>query len=122
MRENHAKRGTIYNIGITTTALLCAAALCFLLRQIHLGDAYVSMIFVLAVAGVARFTDGYLWGIIASLVAVLGVNYAFTEPYFAFCLTLPGYPLSFFCFLTVSILISTMTTQIKQQEERNYRA
>ncbi len=110
------------DILITAVSLACATALCFLLQKIHLGDAYVAMIFVLAVAAVARFTDGYVCGIVASLAAVIGVNYAFTEPYFAFCLTLPGYPLSFLCFFTVSILISTMTTQIKQQEERNYRA
>ena len=77
---------------------------------------------MLAVMVVARRTEGYTCGIIASLAAVLAVNYAFAEPYFEFSLSLPGYPLSFLCFLAVAMIISAMTTRIKQQEERSYRA
>ena len=122
MHHSNRRHSLWHDILITFCALAGATALCFLLQQIHLGDAYVALIFVLAVAVAARFTDGYGCGIAASLAAVIGVNYAFTEPYFELCLTLPGYPISFLCFLAVSVLISTMTTQIKQQEEHNYRA
>ena len=109
---------------VVLTALILAAATlnCLLLRQMDEGDIYVSMIFLLAVAVVARITDGFVYGIAASVIGVLGVNFAFTKPYFKFCLSLSGYPLAFLSMLAVSVTTSAMTTQIKWQEEQHYRA
>ena len=78
---------------------------------------FAMAVFILAVALVARITDGYLWGILASLVGTFCVNYIFTYPFWAFDITYPGYPLTMVVMLVVSILISTLTTQIKQQEK-----
>ena len=113
---------TIKDILITVCALTGAALMCLLLRQVDEGDIYVSMIFLLAVAVVSRFTTGYFYGIAASVIGVLGVSYAFTAPYFEFSLYVPGYPLSFVSMLAVSITTSTMTTQIKRHEEQRYQA
>lgn len=115
-------RGALRDVLITLLTLGAAALLCVLLRRMDQGDIYVSMIFVLAVAVVSRFTDGYAYGIVASVVGVLGVNFAFTFPYFELCLSIPGYPLSFLSMLAVSVITSAMTTQIKRQEKQRYRA
>ncbi len=93
-----------------------AIACCFFLRMLADGNIYVSMVFVLAVLLIARTTDGYFWGILASVVSVFAVNYVFTYPYFALNFTISGYPVTFISMLVVSILTSAMTTQIKQQE------
>ena len=122
MPRKRWKRSVLRDVCITVGVIALASVSCFLLENTDDSDAYAAMVFVLAVAVVARLTDGYVYGVVTALGAVLGVNYAFTKPYFAFSLAIPGYPLSFLCFLAVSILISTMTTQIKRQEERNYRA
>ena len=73
-------------------------------------------VFILAVALVARITTGYVWGIIASVVGTLCVNYFFTYPFWEFDITYPGYPLTMAALLVVSVLISALTSQIKQQE------
>lgn len=78
---------------------------------------FAMAVFILAVALVARITDGYLWGILASLVGTFCVNYIFTYPFWAFDITYPGYPLTMVVMLVVSILISALTTQIKEQEK-----
>ncbi len=75
-------------------------------------------IFILAVALVARFTSGYLWGIAASLVGTFCVNYIFTYPFWTFDITYPGYALTAAVMLIVSVIISALTTQIKLQEQR----
>ena len=49
----------------------------------------IPMIFVLGVFLISWRTQGYFWGIAASLVCVLAVNYAFTFPYYAFDLISP---------------------------------
>ncbi len=74
-------------------------------------------IFMLAVALVARFTTGYLYGIAASVLSVFFVNYLFSYPYMKFDMSVAGYPLTFSVMLLVSVLISALTTRIKSQEQ-----
>ena len=105
------------NTAICISILAAAAALCFLFRIFDDSDVYVALIFELAVVLVSRFTSGYFYGLLASVVGVIGVNYIFTYPYFAFNFTISGYPLTFIVMLAVSIVVSALTTQIKQQEK-----
>ena len=93
-----------------------ATGLSFLLRPLDGGEASVPMLFHLAVFLVSRFTGGYFYGILASLAGVVLVNYIFTYPYFAVNFLIPGYPVTFLSMLVISLMTSTMTTQIKKQE------
>ena len=74
-------------------------------------------VFILAVSLIARCTWGYGWGVAASVLGVLCVNVIFTYPYWEFDMTLTGYPLTFTAMLIVSLIISTLTSRIKRQEE-----
>ena len=78
---------------------------------------FAMAVFILAVALVARVTNGYFWGIAASVAGTLCVNYFFSYPFRSFDITYPGYPMTMTVMLIVSILISTLTTQIKKQEQ-----
>ena len=91
--------------------------LCTLLRRLDSGGGYVHLIFVLAVATISRWTEGYFWGIFSAVSGVLFVNYVFTYPYWEFNFTITGYPFTFLAMLTVSMMISAMNTQIKKQEK-----
>lgn len=97
--------------------LAAAALLCALLRMIDSSDVYVALIFECAVVLVSRFTDGYLFGLLASVIGVVGVNWIFTYPYMQLNFTISGYPLTFLVMLAVSVVVGTLTTQIKQQEK-----
>ena len=66
---------------------------------------------------IARFTHGYVYGIAASLMGVVCVNYIFTYPYWEFDMTLTGYPLTFAVMLMVSISVSTLTTRIIRADQ-----
>ena len=81
---------------------------------------FAMAIFILAVAMIARVTHGHFWGIAASVIGTFCVNYIFTYPFWAFDITYPGYPLTIVVMLVVSILISTLTTQIKRQEQLHF--
>ena len=74
-------------------------------------------VFILAVSLVARCTRGYIWGVAASVLGVFCVNIIFTYPYWQFDMTLTGYPLTFTVMLIVSLIISTLTSRIKRQEQ-----
>ena len=101
---------------ITAGILFCGAEVCILLQMAGSSDGFASPIFVLAVLLISRLTSGYLFGLIAAVVGVFGVNLIFTPPYWAFNFTFSGYPITFLSLLMVSVITSTLTTRIKQQE------
>ena len=102
---------------ITLGLLLLGFAVSSLLVLAEPSGAFVSMIFVLIVVLTARLTEGYIFGVAASFVGVVCVNYVFTYPYLEFNITISGYPLTFLTMLTVSLTVSTLTSQIKRQEQ-----
>ena len=75
------------------------------------------MIFVLGVFLVSWKTQGYGWGIAASLVSVLAVNWAFTYPYWAFDLISPECISAAVVMLIVSTMTGALTTRLKHQEK-----
>ena len=96
------------NIIITAAMLAVATAICFILRPLVPTDTHVPLIYVLAVLCVSRLTEGYFYGVLASMVAVVGVNYIFTYPYFQVDFTV--------------ISVSALMTQIKMQEHVRLKA
>ena len=115
-RREQSLRSILINIVCTLFFLTAAMGLCIFLRMIDQSGSYVSMIFILSVFLVARYTDGFIYGILASLAGVLLVNYMFTYPYLKFNFTLAGYPITILCMLAVSTATSMLTTQNKNQE------
>jgi len=75
------------------------------------------MIFVLGVFLISWRTQGYVFGIAASFLSVLAVNWAFTYPYWEFDLISPECISSAAVMLIVSTATSTLTTRLKQQEK-----
>ena len=62
---------------VTMGILLCAVEVCILLRMADSSDGFASPVFVLAVLMISRLTTGYLFGLIASLLGVICVNFIF---------------------------------------------
>lgn len=96
--------------------LIASFSVVILLQKSFETGAIAQMIFVMAVFLVSLVTHGYVYGISASLISVLAVNYAFTFPYFEFNFSLPENLFSGIVMLFVSVMTSTLTTNIKKQE------
>ena len=104
--------------GIFTIATLLLLLLINIwMQEIFDTKSLIPMIFVLGVFLISLKTQGYFWGITASLLSVLAVNYAFTYPYYAFDLISPECLASAIVMLLVAVMTGTLTTQIKQQEK-----
>lgn len=110
-------RKTGKNCLIMALILGTVTVFCFFLSTFSNQSSHVPLLYVLAVFFVSRLTDGYCYGILASMIAVVGVNYVFTFPYFEVNFTLTGYPVTFLVMLAVSISVSAMMTRIKKQEQ-----
>lgn len=87
-----------------------------LLKELFKTQTMIPIIFVLGVFLIARKTQGYIYGITASGISVLAMNYAFTYPYYAFDLISPECVSSAIVMLIVSVMTGTLTTQIKEQD------
>ena len=91
--------------------LILAFILGLTLQKLTQSQSLVSMIFVLAAFLISLITQGYLWGILASLVSVLIFNYVFSFPYFAFDFLTTANLVSAFVMLIVAVITSTLTSK-----------
>lgn len=115
-KKSKMTRSTFIRNIITTAALLSGATvISYLFLQFGGKTVNVAIIYILAVTFIARYTDGYVPGIFASVIGVFCVNYAFTFPFMVLDFTLDGYPITFAAMLLISGLTSTTTTHLKEQ-------
>ena len=93
------------------------AALCSSLQQVTTSDTHVPIIFVLMVLIIALLTDGYFYGILAAVISVFAVNWAYTYPYMKLDFTIYGYPLTFITMLAVGVVTSMLASRHKEAEK-----
>ena len=102
---------------LLTTALFLAAAY-FASEALlqHTGAENNSpLVFTLAVMFISLLTDGYVYGIIASVVSAFCVNYFFMYPFWAFSLSIAGYPVAMVSMTAISVVGCALTARIKLQ-------
>ncbi len=100
-----------------TLVLLALSFICSL--AVHQGTnapALIPSIFVLAVFLISLLTGGYFYGIIASLISVLAVNFAFTFPFFEFNFTIHENAVSALIMMIITVVTCALTTKIRKQE------
>ncbi|MDP4133419.1 MAG: sensor histidine kinase KdpD [Bacillota bacterium] len=101
---------------IKSLAFLIAATLfSLLLRQLDIGEQNIIMVYILSVLIISRFTKGYAYGVISSVISVLAFNFLFVEPYYTFTAIQVGYPVTFLIMLIAALLTSAMMVRIKTQ-------
>ena len=95
---------------------VASSALCLLLRQLDPNNdtSYVAVIFLLEVFLTAFLTDGYVFGVLAAILSVLAVDYAFTAPYWKLSFVITGFPLTFFVMLFISVATSMITSRARK--------
>lgn len=110
-------RNLLMDALFTAGTILAVFMVNLLLVELYATKTMTPMIFVLGVFLVSWRTQGYLWGIAASLISVLAVNWAFTYPYWAFDLISPECISSAVVMLIVAVMTGALTTRLKQQEK-----
>lgn len=104
------------NMLFTVTILCLCFAICLIIHSVYEDDNLVSPIIVLGVFLTSVATSGYIYGIIASFISVLTVNYAFTFPYFAINFTISQNIISAVIMLVVTFITCSLTTKVKMHE------
>lgn len=103
---------------LLTTSLLFLSFLINLFVERQFGiRSLIPMISVLGVYVISLVTWGYLWGIIASLISVFIVNYAFTYPYYSFNFSIRENFFAAVIMMAVAVLTSTLATKVQEREQ-----
>ncbi len=102
----------------TLFIMVSATILSFIFVKATHNNINVAIIYFLAVILIAKTTDGYFWGIFSSVIGVIGINYYFTYPYYAFNFTRNGYPLTFIGLLAISLITGTTITRLKEHARK----
>lgn len=104
------------NTTISLLILLACFFICLLICKY--GDNLpIPSIFVLGVFLIAVITEGYIYGMVASVLSVLMVNYAFTFPYFRINFTIPENLLSAIIMISITLITCILTNKLKYQEQ-----
>lgn len=90
-------------------------AVSFWFFNMDFNEATIILIYILGVFFISITTEGYFFGIMASIISVLSFNYLFTEPYYTFLAYSPDYPVTFFIMLIVAIITSTLVSKVKDE-------
>ena len=116
IRPDHLK-----SLALMILMLGVSTVFCRLLYHVVFSDSIVIMIYLLTVFLISRFTVGYWFGVVSSLISVFLFNFFFTEPYFSFHVDDPKYPLIFLIMLIVSVITSATTVRIRRDAEERIK-
>ncbi|MDF2520374.1 MAG: integral rane sensor signal transduction histidine kinase [Clostridia bacterium] len=104
----------IFRAFLMTVLLMIASSLGYLFRLIGFPETNIVIVYLLAVLMTAWLTRGFIFGILASVIATFAFNYFFTEPYFTFSVNDPSYIITFVIMTITAIITSTLTSHVKQ--------
>ena len=105
----------IKDILITVTVMLLAIFSSMVFKKLNVLE-HSTTIFVFAVFLISLYTDGYVYGILSGIVAMLAVNYAFTYPYFKWDFMTPVNVISAVIMTMIAVLTGMLTTKLKEHE------
>lgn len=105
------------NWAVTVGMIAIATLLSLGFRWTGMHESNFIMTYILGVLLVARLTDGYIYGMSASIIGVLAFNFFFTEPYYTFIAYRADYPVTFAVMLAAAVMTSALTTRAKREAE-----
>lgn len=102
---------------ITLSILFLFFVSSLIIQQLVQSYMLIPALFLLAVFLISLLTQGYFFGIAASMISMLAVNYAFTYPYFVLNFSITENLVSAVVMLTITIMTSALNTKLRRQEK-----
>jgi len=109
------ERKQIYSVLFTLITLSVAFVINLILEYFFQADSLIPAVFTLAVFLISLFTEGMYYGIAASLISVLALNFAFRFPYFAFNFSIAENIISAIIMLIITVVSCILSSKLKQQ-------
>lgn len=106
----------IKNALLMLVMIAIGVGLCLIIKTTFTTDILIPAVMVFSVFLISVFTDGYVYGILASVVSVIIVNFAFTFPYFKIDFLIPENITSAIIMIAIAFITCGFTSKIKHQE------
>lgn len=94
--------------------LLIASLIGYIFKYVGFPETNIVIVYILFVLLTSRLTEGYVYGILASIVATFSFNYFFTVPCFTFSVNDPSYMITFVIMTMTASVTSALTSRVKQ--------
>ena len=102
------------SIAVMALLIMLATGIGILFRYIHFDQTNIVIVYLVSVVLTARFTQGYVYGILCSVIATLTFNFVFTEPYYTLSVNDPAYFVTFAVMTITAIITGALTSEAKQ--------
>lgn len=109
-----ARKQTILNVLFTLFLIAIPTSIAFVMPNFKGYETNVTIIYILAVLLIARFTSGYFYGIAAAVLSFLTFNWFFTEPYYSLKINEPTLLLTVITMTITAVITSALTSKVKQ--------
>lgn len=106
----------IKNVLLMLVMIAIGVGLGLIIKTTFTTDILIPAVMVFSVFLISVFTDGYVYGILASVVSVIIVNFAFTFPYFKIDFLIPENITSAIIMIAIAFITCGFTSKIKHQE------
>lgn len=116
--EHVLRNRRLKNFLVSAGFLALATLAGFVFASFGLCHNCVHTFYTFAVFMIARYTSGYLPGILSSFAGIVLLNYLFMAPHLTLNFFQEGYPVTLLCMLTMGILTSALVTQYKESREK----
>lgn len=93
--------------------LIIASLVGYIFYRVGFPETNIVMVYLLGVLVTAWMTDGFIFGILASVIATSTFNFFFTAPLFTFTVEDPSYIITFATMTLTAIITSTLTSHVK---------
>ncbi len=107
-------KNIVSNLFIAIVLTGFATMIGFLFRHWNQHETNIVIIYILFVLLTARFTNGYLYGIGATVLSFLLFNWFFTEPYYSLKIKDPTLILTAIIMTVTAMITSALTSKVKQ--------
>ncbi len=108
----------VETFGLIIGIMAAATFISLMFRNLGFHESNYIMTYNLGVVLIAYLTEGYWYGIAASLLGMLTFNYFFTVPYYTLVAYSPEYPVTFIIMLITALIASTLTARAKRESQR----
>jgi len=103
----------IITFGLNVTSTLLSV----FIKHIGYTEVPIVLTYILSVLITSRYTNGYIYGIVASVLSMMSFNFYFTEPIYTFKVEESTYIFTFIVMLFSAIFTSTLTSKLMQSNE-----
>lgn len=86
----------------------------YVFRSFRFPETNIVVVYILSVILTARLTDGYAYGIAATVLSTCAFNIFFTSPYYTLSVDDPTYLITFSIMAATSVITSALTSKEKQ--------